>query len=399
VSPKKIFVVGLMLLGPAFVMFMAGRSEWQKARQLDAEPESVTLRQLAAGDVSNRHLFLLSDFRPAESFYHESTEGKAVLEESWVPLYPAAEAEDTGAGIRVVAHVQNVPDADRLYALLKQSPLLIQKWNDRARRIPQLAKLYPDIPVEHVVEVSVGAKVPSFGGAVSWFVWAGLCSAGSIVGLGYTFLFHLDVFGHRKTSSSLALDTRQVDSTKIRTSERQLIGSRAEYFLDRGFESLGCVDSKVLGSKSRIALFLSPDGRGLLSLVLERGFANPTLMGIACDGTCLSIGGGREQTNIDGTADGIPLVLNAFPGISDEQIVRGFDILAKGLPGDGKLAKIDPASAMALVHYRMLLKAWWALLTSRSHLTPDPLPDQTEIFRTEQGVTTFCWEPAQLVVS
>jgi hypothetical protein len=114
-------------------------------------------------------------------------------------------------------------------------------------------------------------------------------------------------------------------------------------------------------------------------------------MGIACDGTCFSIGGSREQVNIDGAADGIPLIVNSFPGITDEQICRGFDVLKQSLPEEVKLAKIDPASALALIHYRMLLKAWWALLNSASHLTPDPLPDRTEIFRSEGGVTTFCW--------
>ena len=94
VTPKQIFVVGLLLLGPAFVMFMAGRAEWEQAKQLDAEPESVTLRQFAEGDVSNRHLFLLSDFRAAESFYYESTEGSTNLEASWVPLFSTDEAED-----------------------------------------------------------------------------------------------------------------------------------------------------------------------------------------------------------------------------------------------------------------------------------------------------------------
>jgi hypothetical protein len=138
-------------------------------------------------------------------------------------------------------------------------------------------------------------------------------------------------------------------------------------------------------------MFLSPDGHGLLSLNLQKGYANPTLMGIACDGTCLSIGRGREQVNIDGTADGIPLIVNAFPGATDEQIVRGFDVLTQSLPGKGGMAKIDPASELALIHYRMLLKAWWALLYSASHLTPEPLPDRNEIFRTERGVTTFCW--------
>lgn len=67
ITPKQIFVIGLLLLGPAFVMFMAGRSEWEKAKHLDAEPELVTPRQLADGDVTNRHLFLLAEFRPAES--------------------------------------------------------------------------------------------------------------------------------------------------------------------------------------------------------------------------------------------------------------------------------------------------------------------------------------------
>jgi hypothetical protein len=103
------------------------------------------------------------------------------------------------------------------------------------------------------------------------------------------------------------------------------------------------------------------------------------------------MGHSREPVNIDGTADGIPLIVTAFPGITAEQIVRGFDVLTQSLPGEGGMAKIDPASALALIHYRMLLKAWWALLNSASHLTPDPLPDRDEIFRTERGVTTFCW--------
>jgi hypothetical protein len=266
---------------------MAGRSEWRQAKQLDAEPELVTLRQLADGGV--------------------------------------------------------------------------------------------------------GDDIPSFRGATQWFLWAGLCVAGSLASFVYTFAFHLDVFGRRKASSSLTLDTRPVNSPKIKNSEAQLIGAHAEYFLAREFQSLGCVDCNMLGSTSRIALFLSPDGFGLLSLILEKGHANPTLMGIACDGSCFSIGRGRERVEIDGTAAGIPLIVNSFPAITDEQILRGFDVLKESLAGGGELAKIDPASALALVHYRVLLKAWWALLHSASHLTPDPLPDRTEIFRSERGVTTFCW--------
>jgi hypothetical protein len=391
VSPKQIFVIGLLLLGPAFVMFMAGRSEWKRAKQLDAEPEIVTLRQLVEGDVSNRHLFLLTDFRPAESFYYESSEGKTTLEASWVPLYPADEPNDSGAGIRAIAYVPNAASKDELYAKLEQRPLLVQTWKHRARRPQELAKLYPDISVANVFEVSAGAPIPSLRGATEWFLWSGACLAGSLGGLIYTFVFHLDVFGRRTTNASLTLDARPIDSTKIKQSEVQLIESHAEYFLAQGFQSLGCVDSTIMGSRSRIAMFLSPDGHRLLSLNLQKGHANPTLMGIACDGTCLSIGSSRERVNIDGTADGIPLIVNAFPEITDEQIVQGFDVLTQSLPGEGGMAKIDPASALALIHYRMLLKAWWALLNSASHLTPDPLPDRNEIFRTERGVTTFCW--------
>lgn len=390
-NPKQIFVVGLMLLVPAFVMFMVGRSEWDQATRVDAEPESVTLRQLAEGDVSNRHLFLLSDFRPADSFCYESREGITTLEASWVPLYSADEAEDSGEGIRGVAYVLNAADTEQLYAMLEQNPLLVQKWNVGAGRIKQVAEIYPEILAQNVVEVSVGADIPSFWGATQWFLWAGLCVAGSLGSLVYTFVFHLDVFGRRRIGASLTHDARQVDSTRMKTSEVQLIESHAAYFLAQGFQSLGCVESKILGSKSRIALFLAPDGLGLLSLILQDGYAIATLMGIACDGICFSIGGGRQQANIDGTADGIPLIVSLFPEITDEQIVRGFDILKQELPGEGTLAKIDPASAMALIHYRVLLKSWWALLDGRSHLTPDPIPDRTEMFRTDHDGTTFCW--------
>src|SRR5688572_29850769 len=257
----------------------------------------------------------------------------------------------------------------------------------RAGRLKELAKLHPDIPVANVFEVSAGAPIPSLRGATQWFLWAGGCLTGSLGSFVYTFVFHLDVFGRRKTNAPLTLDTRQIDSTKIKKSEAQLIESQAEYFLAQRFQSLGCVDCNIMGSRLRIAMFLSPDGHGLLSLNLQKEYANPTLMVIACDGTCLSIGRGREEVHIDGTAGGIPLIVNAFPGITDEQIVRGFDVLTQSLPGEGGMAKIDPASALALIHYRLLLKAWWALLNSVSHITPDPLPDRNEIFCTERGVT------------
>jgi hypothetical protein len=391
VTPKQIFVIGLLLLGPAFVMSMAGRSEWQQAKQLDAEPESVTLRQLADGDVSNRNLFLISDFRPAEFFYCESTEGSTALEECCVPLFSTDDAEDLGETIRVVAHVKSAANADQLYAPLQERPLLVQKREGGHGRTEHLAMLFPERQVENVVEVSVGDDIPSFRGATQWFLWAGFCVAGSLASFVYAFVFHLDAFGRRNANSSLTLDTRPVSSPKIKNSEAQLIGAHAEYFLARGFQSLGCVDCNMLGSTSRIALFLSPDGFSLLSFVVDKGHPNSTLMGIACDGSCFSIGRSRERVDIDGTAAGIPLIVNAFPEITDEQILRGFDVLKESLPGKGELAKIDPSSALALVHYRVLLKAWWALLHSASHLTPDPLPDRTEIFRSDRGVTTFCW--------
>ena len=164
-----------------------------------------------------------------------------------------------------------------------------------------------------------------------------------------------------------------------------------QFYLAQGFESLGYMQSDFSGTKMRHALFLSPDGCRLLSLALQKKHATPTMIGIASNGTCISIGRADNEGTIDGAADGVPLMMNVFPGLTNEQVITGFQTLTTLLPEGNDLVQIDPTCAKNLIRYQTLLMAWWFLINGRVHETPDPVPDREDLFRCEDGITKFCW--------
>ena len=388
--PKQIFVCGILLLCPAFVMYQVGSIKWDRASRLDAEPELVKLQQLADGDVSNQNLFLVSDFRVGDHCYSSDSEGETTLKYCSVPLYASGHEEDSGENILAFVSVQEATNANQLYHQLSARPLLVQKWDERGNA-HKLANVYPNIQWDKVTYVSAGDELPTFLSAGMY--WAGVlaCLIGALASIYYTAVIHLDVFGRRKHSQSLHYETGELSEQKLKKSDVNMLEPSTQFYLAQGFESLGYMQSDFSGTKMRHALFLSPDGCRLLSLALQKKHATPTMIGIASNGTCISIGRADNEGTIDGAADGVPLMMNVFPGLTNEQVITGFQTLTTLLPEGNDLVQIDPTCAKNLIRYQTLLMAWWFLINGRGHETPDPVPDREDLFRCEDGITKFCW--------
>ena len=388
---KQVFVIGILLIPVGFIMVMLGRQEMRQANELEARPEAVSLQQLIDGDHVNEHLFLLSEFRPAEFAYTETSKRSSVLDYSWVPLYPTGQDEDDGEQIRVIARLLDVANVDELYAILEQDSVVAQVWNFSSHEISNLQEHYPRLDTRNIIEVWIGDELPSRRAGIVHFCWAALwftLGAGCIL---HTVFFHLDILGRRRPSTSVAYDIYEVDRKKWKLTELALLDAEAARFAGLGFQPISYVEEKRDRTTKRRVLHLSSNRKYLLSVSVSGKRALSTLLGIADNGQCLSIGQGADALTIDGISDGVPLLVHTFPEIVPDQMMTAFETLEQTLGQDVKLAPIEPTQAMELVRYRASLIQWWTLLKAYSDSVPPELPQVDDLFQLRDGVRTFCW--------
>ena len=252
-------------------------------------------------------------------------------------------------------------------------------------------------PEQFARQLDPGEHPPTRSDGIIHYGWSGLWTTIGTLCILYTFFVHLDVLGRKRPSASLAHGSSTVNRDRWNSKELELMDEEAGRYTPFGFQPIGYVEEKYADSTKRRAMHLSADCRRLLTISVSGKHATSTMMGVRANGVCLSLGVGPDSLTIDGLALGVPLYIRNFPEITAEQMLNEFEKLSNSTSEQHlqTLAKIDPAHASALVHYRSLLVRWFTLINGHTHETPEVVPEVNELFQMRDGMATFCWGAAE----
>jgi hypothetical protein len=107
-----LLLLGLLFVGASVVGYIQGANT-------KADPQQLTLQQLADNGYGDNAHVLLTDFRFADTFVYEKKDYGDFWEKAWIPLVPA-DAEEDPASFRVVLETDDVHGDSNIEELAQQ---------------------------------------------------------------------------------------------------------------------------------------------------------------------------------------------------------------------------------------------------------------------------------------